>query len=203
MRQERRNSHNPIYIKFYKPDGVLTTFTDGEGRLTLSQFIPIGNVYTVGRLDMDSEGLLLLTNDGSLNHLVTSPGTHLLKTYYVQVEGQVTLKQLSCLAQGPFIKGDYKTLPCQVELIEEPQIPARSKAISAHHPTNWLKIRISEGKKRQIRHMTAAVGLPTLRLVRVAIGPLEIGDLKPGMWRYLLSEELISLKYELSRRLSS
>lgn len=202
MRQSRVTAQKLVYIKFYKPDGILTTFTDEQGRRTLNEFIPVRNVYSVGRLDKESEGLMLLTNDGELNHLVTSPQSHILKTYYVQVEGTVTEEQLLLLAQGPRIKGDYKTLPCRVRLIEEPDLPPRSRAVSAHHPTNWLKIQISEGKKRQIRHMTAAVGLPTLRLVRVAIGPLNISDLKPGMWKYLNSEEILDLRRDLAKKTS-
>ncbi len=186
-----------IYIKFYKPDGVLSSFTDSENRTALREFIPIPNIYAVGRLDMDSEGLMLLTNDGWLNHLVTSPKTHLRKSYIVQVEGIPTPEMLASLSQGPVIKGNYKTLPCNVERIPEPNLPARRKEITPHHETNWLKIQIVEGKKRQIRHMTAAVGLPTLRLIRTAIGPLELGDLSPGQFLHLSQNELKLLKSQL------
>ncbi len=192
-----------IYIKFYKPDGVLSSFTDPENRIALREFIPIPNIYAVGRLDMDSEGLMLLTNDGWLNHLVTTPKTHLRKTYIVQVEGMPTPEILASLSQGPVIKGNYKTLPCDVDWIPKPNLPERRKEITAHHETHWMKIQIIEGKKRQIRHMTAAVGLPTLRLVRTAIGPLELGDLLPGQFLHLTQNELKLIKNQLIRNSAS
>lgn len=181
-----------IYLAFYKPYGVLSTFTDEEGRPTLKEFISVQNVYSAGRLDMDSEGLLLLTDDGSLIHRMTDPRFDHAKTYCVQVEGNVTEAALNRLRSGVTISG-YQTKPAEVEQIPEPDLPPRAKPITPHGPTTWLKIRLREGKKRQIRHMTAAVGLPTLRLVRVAIGSLPLGELQPGEWRYLSSDEVDAL----------
>lgn len=187
----------PLYIKFYKPFGVLCSFTDPEDRPNLSQYIRQPEVYSAGRLDMDSEGLLILTNDGEINHRITSPQHYLQKIYYVLVEGILTVENLELLSSGPIIKGNYKTRPCIVEKIPDPLFPEREKPITPHGPINWLKIILNEGKKRQIRHMTAAVGLPTLRLIRVAIGPIKIEGLKPGEWEYFSASELANLKKDL------
>jgi len=186
-----------IYIKFYKPYGVLCTFTDPEKRLNLSNYIQVPGVYTAGRLDMDSEGLLLLTNDGDINHRITSPKFHLTKTYLVLVEGKLDNDHINLLSSGPIIKGSYKTKACIVEKISDPILPERVKSVTPHGPTSWIMMRLNEGKKRQIRHMTAAVGLPTLRLVRVAIGPIQISNLNPGEWKYLEEDELSLLRHGL------
>jgi 23S rRNA pseudouridine2457 synthase len=186
-----------IYIKFYKPYGVLCTFTDPAGRPNLSDYLYEPDVYTAGRLDMDSEGLLFLTNDGELNHRITSPKYHLPKTYYVLVEGLINSAAIQLLSSGPIIKGNYKTKSCYVEPIPEPILPERGKEITPHGPTAWILMRLNEGKKRQIRHMTAAVGLPTLRLVRVSIGPIQLSDLQPGQWAYLKQDELVQLRNDL------
>jgi 23S rRNA pseudouridine2457 synthase len=146
---------------------------------------------------MDSEGLLILTNDGEINHRITSPQHYLQKIYYVLVEGNVTADNLELLSSGPIIKGSYKTRPCIVEKIPDPLFQEREKPITPHGPINWLKIILNEGKKRQIRHMTAAVGLPTLRLIRVAIGPIKIEGLKPGEWELISESELTGLKKDL------
>ncbi len=160
------------YIAFHKPYGVLSTFTDPQGRPTLSSFIDVPEqVYAAGRLDMDSEGLLFLTNDGWINHRLTHPRYKLPKTYLVQVEGLPTREVLNALRRGVMVKGE-RTLPAEVEhLITPPPLPSRTHPVTPHGPTSWLRITLREGRKRQIRHMTAAVGLPTLLLVRVAIGP--------------------------------
>ncbi len=179
-------------IVFYKPFDVLSNFTDPEGRNTLLDYINIPGVYAAGRLDRDSEGLLLLSNDGALIHHLTDPRFHLPKTYYAQVEGDVTPEALDALRRGVEIQG-YRTRPAKVKEIPAPALPPRSKPITPHGPVHWLEIEISEGKKRQVRHMTAAVGLPTLRLLRVAIGSIRLGDLQPGEWRNLTREELLSL----------
>lgn len=182
------------YIIFNKPYGVLSQFTDeGTGHPTLKQYVDIPGVYPAGRLDRDSEGLLFLTDDGSLIHRLTDPKRHVEKTYYVLVEGQPAPEQLANLRKGIQIK-DYRTLPAKVRLIPDPNLPARPKPVTPHGPTAWLEIKLREGKKRQIRHMTAAVGLPTLRLVRVAIGSLELGNLPPGAWRDLTPQEVSRLK---------
>lgn len=187
------------YIIFNKPYGVLSSFTDPDnaGRETLADYVPVPDVYAAGRLDYDSEGLMLLTDDGKLSHRLTHPRYRHSKTYLVQVEGIPTDEALDQLRQGVVIKGGYKTRPAQVErLPEPPDIWPRRKPIRERKsvPTSWLKITVTEGKKRQVRRMTAAVGYPTLRLVRVAIGPLELGDLPPGAWRELTPEEVQTLR---------
>ncbi len=180
-------------IAFYKPYGVLTAFRDAEGRPTLKDFISLADVYPAGRLDYDSEGLLLLSDDGRLIHALTSPDHRVEKTYLVQVEGIVTAQALAALQRGVVIKGE-KTRRCQAIVIPPPDLPPRSKPVSAHHPTSWLRLVLREGRKRQIRHMTAAVGFPTLRLVRVAIGNITLDGLRPGEWRELTASELRQLK---------
>ncbi len=182
------------YILFNKPYGVLSQFTDeGTGHPTLKQYIDVPGVYAAGRLDRDSEGLLVLTDDGSLIKQLTDPKHHVEKTYWVMVEGEPTPDILTRLERGIQLK-DYRTLPAKVRLIPEPKLPPRSKPVTPHGPTSWLEIKLREGKKRQIRHMTAAVGLPTLRLIRVAIGGIKLGDLHPGIWRDLTQNEIKSLK---------
>ena len=181
-------------ILFNKPYGVLSQFTDeGTGHPTLKQFIDIPDVYSAGRLDRDSEGLLLLTDDGSLIKKLTDPKHHVEKTYWAMIEGNATPDKLTRLEAGIQLKG-YRTLPAKVRLISDPGLPPRPKLVTPHGPTAWIEVKLREGKKRQIRHMTAAVGLPTLRLVRVAIGPIQIGDLQSGSWRDLTQNELALLK---------
>lgn len=180
-------------ILFNKPFEVLSTFTDeGTGHTTLKQFIPIPNVYAAGRLDFRSEGLLLLTDDGKLINRLSDPKHHVEKTYYAQVEGVPTPQALNILKKGVVLK-EFRALPAEARIIPDPNLPPRSKPITPHGPTAWLEIRLREGKKHQVRQMTNAVGLPTLRLVRVAIGPLTLGPLQPGEWREVTSQELKSL----------
>ncbi|HHB91505.1 MAG TPA: rRNA pseudouridine synthase [Anaerolineae bacterium] len=175
------------YILFHKPYGVLTQFTDPEGRPTLGDYIDLPGVYAAGRLDKDSEGLLLLTDDGQVLHRVTHPRWKLPKTYLVQVEGVPDEAALQKLREGVMVKGK-RTAPAAVErLPSPPDLPPRK--VRQYHPTPWLRITLREGRKRQVRRMTAAVGHPTLRLVRVAIGPLQLGDLPPGAWRELTEAE--------------
>ena len=177
-------------ILFNKPYGVLSQFTDeGTGHPTLKQFIDVPDVYAAGRLDRDSEGLLLLTDDGSLIKRLTDPKHHVEKTYWVLVEGEPTQDKLTQLENGIQLKG-YRTLPAKVRLIPDPNLPPRSKPVTPHGPVSWLEIKLREGKKRQIRHMTAAVKLFTLRLFRVAIGNITLDDLTPGAWRDLTQNEL-------------
>lgn len=186
--------HSMRYILFNKPYGVLSQFTDeGTGHATLKQFIDIPGVYAAGRLDRDSEGLLLLTDDGALIKRLTDPVHHVEKTYWVLVEGDPTQEKLNQLERGVQLR-DYDTLPCAARLIPSPDLPPRPKPVTPHGPTAWIEIRLREGKKRQIRHMTAAVGLFTLRLVRVAIGSIQLGDLKTGKWRELTPDEINFLK---------
>ena len=176
-------------IIFNKPYGVLSQFTDeGTGHPTLKDYIDVPDIYAAGRLDRDSEGLLLLTDDGSLVKQLTDPKQHVEKIYWVQVEGEPTQDVLNRLRSGIKLKG-YTTRAAQVRLIPDPDLPPRSKPVTPHGPTSWLEIKLREGKKRQIRHMTAAVKLFTLRLVRVAIGPVQLGGLKPGEWREVTVDE--------------
>jgi 23S rRNA pseudouridine2457 synthase len=182
------------YILFHKPFGVLSQFTDeGTGHPTLKHYIDVPDVYAAGRLDRDSEGLLLLTDDGPLIKRLTDPKHHIEKTYWVMVEGEPTPEKLTQLERGIQLKG-YLALPAQARIIPDPNLPPRSKPVTPHGPTAWIEIKLREGKKRQIRHMTAAVGLPTLRLIRVAIGPIPLGTLQSGEWRDLTPQELRALK---------
>jgi 23S rRNA pseudouridine2457 synthase len=181
------------YILFNKPYG-LSQFTDkGTGHPTLKNFVSVPGVYAAGRLDRDSEGLLLLTDDGPLIKRLTDPRHHVEKTYWVLIEGTPTRDQLMQLEKGILIK-DYLTLPAKARLIPDPGLPPRPKPVTPHGPTAWIELKLREGLKRQIRHMTAAVGLPTLRLVRAAIGQIKLGNLKPGEWRDLVPDEVKSLK---------
>jgi len=182
------------YIVFNKPYGVLSQFTDeGTGHPTLKDYIPIPSVYAAGRLDRDSEGLLLLTDDGKVISQLTHPRGHAQKVYWVQVEGTPTPGKLEQLERGLVIQG-RTTLPCEVRLLSDPGLPPRVKPISPHGPTSWIEIKIQEGKKRQIRHMTASVDLFTLRIIRVAIDFLQLGDLPVGGWRELSPLEIQKLR---------
>jgi 23S rRNA pseudouridine2457 synthase len=171
-------------ILFNKPYLVLCQFTDPEGRRTLADYIPLPELYPAGRLDYDSEGLLLLTNVGWLQHMIAHPRYKLPKTYWVQVEGIPTAAALTQLQRGVELR-DGRTRPARVEPIDEPAIWPRVPPIRERNsiPTSWLAITIAEGRKRQIRHMTAAVGFPTLRLIRHAVGPWRLGSLRPGEWK--------------------
>jgi 23S rRNA pseudouridine2457 synthase len=172
------------YLLFNKPFGVLPQFSDKLGRPVLKDFLPFPDIYPVGRLDFDSEGLMLLTDDGALNHLMSSPKYKQPKTYWAQVEGVPEEKELEPLRRGVVIEGK-KTLPAKVKMIEEPPLWPRVKPIRFRKniPTAWLEITLYEGRNRQVRKMTAAVGFPCLRLVRVGIGSLGLGELKPGEFR--------------------
>lgn len=180
------------YLIFNKPYGVLTQFTDADGnRPTLKNYINVPSVYAVGRLDQDSEGLLLLTNNGIVQHKLTDPKFHHPKTYWAQVEGIPTSEAISQLEQGVNIQ-TYKTRPAQVKVLQNQDIPPRHPPIRfrAHIPTTWLEITLTEGKNRQVRKMTAAVGFPTLRLMRVQIGNLKLNQLAIGQWRDLTEQEV-------------
>jgi len=171
-------------ILFNKPHGVICQFTANAGHKSLKDFISLSSVYPAGRLDTDSEGLVLLTDDGKLQNRISSPEYKLPKTYWVQVEGipgQVALKKLR---QGVILK-DFKTQPAQVRLMDEPEgLWPRTPSIRYRKnvPTSWIELTITEGKNRQVRRMTAAVFLPTLRLIRYAIGKYSLSGIAPGEW---------------------
>lgn len=182
-------------LAFFKPYDVLTKFTDPEGRPTLADFVSVPNVYAAGRLDRDSEGLLLLTDDARLARRITEPPHELAKVYLAQVERIPDEQALDQLRRGVVIQG-HKTRPATIELLpEEPDLPPRSVPIRFRKsvPTAWIRLTLREGRNRQVRRMTAAVGYPTLRLVRVAIGPIRLGDLQPGQWRVLAPDEVRQL----------
>ncbi len=183
------------YLLFWKPYDVLTQFQDQAGRSTLKEFIAVPAVYPVGRLDRDSEGLLLLTDDGPLAHRLTDPRYGHPRTYWVQVEGTPSADQLIQLATGVRVQ-DYVTRPALVKLLAEPLLPERPVPIRYRRqiPTAWLELTLTEGRNRQVRRMSAAVGLPTLRLVRVRIGSLESTGLQPGQWRDLTPQEVAGLR---------
>ncbi len=171
-------------VVFNKPYGVLSQFTP-EGRWRgLADFIPVKGVYVAGRLDADSEGLLLLTDDGALQARIAEPRHKLAKTYFVQIEGVPTDDALEALRRGVRY-ADFTTLPCRVSRIDEPDLPPRDPPVRyrAAIPTSWLEIQLTEGKNRQLRKMTAHVGFPTLRLIRYAVGALTLEGLAPGQWR--------------------
>lgn len=178
-------------LVFNKPYDVLPCFTDPDGRPTLGDYIDVPGVYAAGRLDRDSEGLLLLTSDGALAHRITDPEHHLPKIYFVQVEHIPDAAAVERLQQGVVV-GGRRTKPARARLLlEAPSIPERPVPIRfrKHVPTAWLELTLREGMNRQVRRMTAAVGHPTLRLVRVAIGPITLGALLPGQWRELTKAE--------------
>lgn len=168
-------------ILFNKPYNVLSQFTDDGHRATLTQFITVKKVYPAGRLDKDSEGLLLLTNNGELQHLISHPDNKLEKTYWVQVEGNPTKQALNLLAKGVNLK-DGLTRQATVKTIAPPDVWSREPPVRfrANIPTSWLQLSITEGRNRQVRRMTAAVGYPTLRLIRYSIGRWNVAELQPG-----------------------
>ncbi len=199
-------------LLFNKPFGVLTQFRASEHGRTLAEFIQLPGIYPAGRLDKDSEGLLLLTDDGRLQHRITDPRHKLPKTYWAQVEGEPAEDALEQLRRGVVLEGatgaslhraprldpigdGRRTLPATVRRIPEPELWPRDPPIRVRKaiPTAWIEITLTEGRNRQVRRMTAAVGLPTLRLVRIAIGPYTLDGLAPGEWR----EEKIKNRQDL------
>ena len=181
-----------MLIALNKPFGVLCKFSPAPGRRTLADYVPVRGVYPAGRLDTDSEGLLLLTDDGALQARIANPRHKLAKVYWAQVEGAPTDAALAALRHGVDL-GDFVTKPAGARLMDEPaglwprDPPIRYRA---KIPTAWLELTLREGKNRQVRRMTARVGFPTLRLVRAAIGPIGLADLRPGEWREVDAENL-------------
>ncbi|MBR9788973.1 MAG: pseudouridine synthase [Vibrionaceae bacterium] len=178
-------------IIFNKPYDTLSQFTDGDGRKTLADYIPVKDVYAAGRLDRDSEGLMVLTNDGILQAKLTQPKSKSPKTYWVQVDGAPEEADLDKLRKGVELK-DGMTLPAKVEVMDAPELWDRMPPVRfrANIPTTWLAITIIEGRNRQVRRMTAHIGFPTLRLVRFSMGDIELGDLQPGEWREIEVKQL-------------
>jgi 23S rRNA pseudouridine2457 synthase len=189
------------YFLFFKPYGVLCQFTDGVGRKTLKDFGPFPNdVYSVGRLDLDSEGLLLLTNDNGLNHRLTDPKFKHVRSYLAQVEGIPSDGDLRKLREGIMIQG-IRTRPAEAGLVgKEPDFPDRVPPIRFRKsvPTSWITLTLREGRNRQIRRMTASIGFPTLRLVRTGIGDLTLGQLKVGECRKLTEMEINKIRMDLA-----
>ena len=177
-------------IAFWKPFGTLTKFTDDQGRPTLADWIDLPDVYPAGRLDRDSEGLLILSSDPALRGSLTS-GRH-PRTYLAQVEGSVTERALAALEQGVVVQGT-RTSPAHARVIDAPEwVPPREPPIRyrAAVPDAWIELTLTEGRNRQVRRMTAAVGNPTLRLIRWSVGPITLADLAPRSWRYLTPAEV-------------
>ncbi len=175
------------YLLFHKPYDVLCQFSPSPGTPTLGDYIPLGGVYPVGRLDRDSEGLVLLTDDGPLQHRLTDPKFGHQRTYWVQVEGEPGYQALEQLRRGVVVR-DYRTRPAQVQVLEpSPPVGPRHPPVRhrLHIPTTWLALGLTEGRNRQVRRMTAAVGHPTLRLIRVALGPFTLKPLELGEWQEL------------------
>ena len=173
-------------LLFNKPFNVLSQFTDATGRETLADYIRLPGVYPAGRLDRDSEGLLLLTDDGALAHELTHPRKKVWKTYWAQLEGEIDAAALAALRSGVSLK-DGPTLPAQARHMPAPDMWPRDPPIRfrASIPTSWIELKIREGRNRQVRRMTAAVGFPTLRLVRVAVGEWQLDGIAPGQFRTL------------------
>lgn len=191
-------SRRPRVLALFKPWGVLSRFTPEAGHPGLAAFVPVRGVYPVGRLDRDSEGLLLLSDDGALSHALTDPRRAHPRTYWVQVERTPDARALAALTRGVVVQG-RRTRPARMRrLPEPPALPPRPVPVRFRRrvETAWLEIELVEGRNRQVRRMTAAVGHPTLRLVRVAVGPLHLLELglAPGEWRPLRRDEEAALR---------
>lgn len=191
----RSKPQSTTAIAFNKPYDVVCQFSPADSGETLADYIDFPNIYPAGRLDADSEGLLLLTDDGRLQHRITDPESKQWKTYMAQVEGEPDEEAIAALRFGVEIQGEM-TRPARARLVPEPEwLWERDPPIREREsiPTSWLEIQIHEGRNRQVRHMTAAIGFPTLRLIRSAVGPVRLDDLAPGEWRMLTDYEVKSL----------
>jgi len=188
-----------MLVIFNKPYDVLCQFTDTLHRATLADYIQIPNIYAAGRLDRDSEGLLLLTDHGQLQHWISSPAFKLPKVYWVQVEGEITDQAIDMLSQGVELN-DGTTLPAQVAHMKDPEVWPRTPPIRQRKaiPTSWIEMRITEGRNRQVRRMTAAVGYPTLRLIRHAIGPWSLEHIPSGQYVTIDDGPLLKVLEKLS-----
>ena len=183
--RSRTASKKTRVVLLNKPFRVLCQFRRNDERLTLADLVPVARVYPAGRLDFDSEGLVVLTNDGALQHRLTDPKRKVAKTYWIQVEGEPDAQALEALAAGVVIDG-RATLPAKVRIHDEPAwLWPRDPPIRVRRaiPTTWLELQIREGRNRQVRRMTANVGHPTLRLIRSAVGPFRVTGLAPGEWK--------------------
>lgn len=181
----KKSARAQLVILFNKPFQVLCQFTDSSGRRTLADYIPVPGVYAAGRLDYDSEGLVVLTNSGPLQHRIAEPGNKTAKTYLVQVEGEPDEEAVKGLCRGVLLK-DGMTKPAAVEVVGAPEwlwprVPPIRFRKSV--PDTWLRVTITEGRNRQVRRMTAAVGHPALRLIRISVGPFGLAGLRPGEWK--------------------
>ena len=181
-----------MFALFNKPFNVLSQFTDTEGRETLADYIKLKNIYPAGRLDRDSEGLLILTSFGKLQHYISQPRFKMEKTYWAQLEREITPDAIDYLRTGIKLK-DGPTAPAKANIIDEPNVWPRTPPIRERKnvPTSWIEITITEGRNRQVRRMTAEAGFPTLRLIRVAIGPWQLGELQPGQYKEISRNELL------------
>ncbi len=193
--------HPDLVVRFWKPYDVLTAFTDQHDRATLADFIDLPGVYAAGRLDRDSEGLLLLTRGKRLRTQLMNPDIGHPRTYLVQVEGDPRPEALTQLESGVDLK-EGRSRPATVSLLADaPKLPPRPVPIRVRKsiPDSWIRLTLTEGRNRQVRRMTAAVGHPTLRLVRESVGPIGLDGLEPGRWSALTTEEAHALKASLSR----
>ncbi len=194
-RSEGKTKLTSRTVAFNKPYGVLPCFTDEQGRPTLTDYVKIPEVYAAGRLDRDSEGLMVMTSDGVLAHHITDPQHKLPKVYLAQVERIPNEDALDQLRLGVLLNGK-RTRPAEVQLLSEaPNFPDRPVPIRFRKsvPTAWLQITLREGLNRQVRRMTAAVGHPTVRLIRISMGPILLGDLQSGQWREVTAQEMKEL----------